>query len=69
MTTGIPEVTDEKAFAFLRTNQRGSKPRKSGITEIRGPYYSPLGKRFLEDILETMRNYVDALSLQAGRSV
>ena len=57
---------DERAFGFLRINDRGSKPRKHGITEIRGPYYSPLGKRHLEDILETMGNYVDALKFAGG---
>jgi phosphosulfolactate synthase (CoM biosynthesis protein A) len=44
--------TNERAFAFLRTNAREGKPRKSGITEIRGPYYSTYGKRHLEDVLE-----------------
>ena len=56
----------EKAFSFLRTNERGTKPRRHGITEIRGPYYSPLGKRQLEDILETMGSYVDALKFAGG---
>lgn len=27
-------------FGFLKTNPRGAKPRKEGITEIRGPYYT-----------------------------
>jgi hypothetical protein len=31
----------ERAFAFIRMNQRQSKPRKLGVTEIRGPYYTP----------------------------
>jgi phosphosulfolactate synthase (CoM biosynthesis protein A) len=57
---------DERAFSFLRTNDRGVKPRTHGITEIRGPYYSPLGKRHLEDILETMGRYVDALKFAGG---
>jgi phosphosulfolactate synthase (CoM biosynthesis protein A) len=56
----------ENAFAFLRTNERASKPRKCGVTEMRGPYYTPLGKRQLEDILETMGNYVDALKFAGG---
>jgi hypothetical protein len=37
-----------------------SSPRTRGITEIRGPYYTPLGKRALQDILETMGLSVDA---------
>lgn len=42
------------------------KPRRSGVTEIRGPYYTPMGKRYLEDILETMGEYVDALKFAGG---
>jgi phosphosulfolactate synthase (CoM biosynthesis protein A) len=58
--------TDEIAFAFLKRNQREGKPRRCGITEIRGPYYTPLGKHQLEDILETMGDYVDALKFAGG---
>src|SRR5665213_2725494 len=57
---------EERAFAFLQMNERGLKPRTQGITEIRGPYYSPLGKRQLLDSLETMGNYVDALKFAGG---
>jgi phosphosulfolactate synthase (CoM biosynthesis protein A) len=57
---------DERAFAFLRLNDRPAKPRTRGVTEIRGPYYTPLGKRYLEDILETVGAYVDALKFAAG---
>lgn len=57
---------EERAFDFLRTNDRDLKPRAQGITEIRGPYYSPLGRRHLEDILETMGSYVDALKFAGG---
>jgi len=57
---------DENAFAFLRTNERTPKPRKCGVTEIRGSYYTPLGKRQLEDILEMMGKHVDALKFAGG---
>lgn len=60
------QAIDERAFGFLKTNDRGSKPRKHGITEIRGPYYSALGKRYLEDLFETMGTYVDALKFAGG---
>lgn len=59
------EIRD-RSFAFLKVNERPAKPRKHGITEIRGPYYSPMGKRYLEDILETMGFYVDALKFAGG---
>jgi phosphosulfolactate synthase (CoM biosynthesis protein A) len=57
---------DERAFSFLKINDRQGKPRSRGITEIRGPYYTPLGKRALQDILETVGNYVDALKFAGG---
>src|SRR4030066_1978604 len=57
---------DERAFSFLRINERQGKPRKRGVTEIRGPYYTPMGKRYLEDILETMGAYVDVLKFAGG---
>jgi phosphosulfolactate synthase (CoM biosynthesis protein A) len=57
---------NERAFDFLRINQRPSKPRSRGVTEIRGPYYTPMGKRYLEDVLETMGSYVDALKFAGG---
>ncbi len=56
----------ERAFSFLRMNERPSKPRTRGVTEIRGPYYTPMGKRYLEDILETMAAYVDSLKFAGG---
>jgi phosphosulfolactate synthase (CoM biosynthesis protein A) len=57
---------DERAFSFLSLNAREEKPRKQGITEIRGPYYTPMGKRCLEDILETMGAYIDILKFAGG---
>lgn len=60
------ENPDERAFAFIKMNDRLPKPRNRGITEIRGPYYTPMGKRYLADILETMGNYVDSLKFAGG---
>lgn len=56
----------ERAFSFVRINERSPKPRRTGLTEIRGPYYTPLGKRQLEDILETTGEYVDSLKFAGG---
>jgi phosphosulfolactate synthase (CoM biosynthesis protein A) len=56
----------ERAFSFLRVNDRPPKPRTRGVTEIRGPYYTPMGKRYLQDILETMGAYVDSLKFAGG---
>lgn len=35
------EAGGDRAFAFLRLNERPGKPRARGVTEIRGPYYTP----------------------------
>ena len=56
----------DRGFGFLKTNEREGKPRTRGITEIRGPYYAVMGPRYLEDILETMGGYVDALKFAGG---
>lgn len=57
---------NQRAFAFLQTNERQEKPRTQGVTEIRGPYYTVMGKRYLEDILETMGDYVDSVKFAGG---
>jgi phosphosulfolactate synthase (CoM biosynthesis protein A) len=56
----------KRSFPFLRINERESKPRKRGLTEIRGPYYSVVGRRYLEDLFETMGAYVDSLKFAGG---
>ena len=61
---GVPK--QERAFDFILMNERLEKPRSRGLTEIRGPYYTVMGGRNLEDILETMGRYVDSLKFAAG---
>jgi hypothetical protein len=51
----------DRAFPFLCINERQAKP-----PEIRGPYYTPMGRRRLEDLLETMRRYIDSLKRKPG---
>ena len=62
----LQRVLNKRAFPFIRMNEREGKPRTRGITEIRGPYYSPMGKNYLEDVLETMGEYVDSLKFAGG---
>ena len=59
-------VSGKNAFDFLRMNEREGKPRQRGVTEIRGPYYSVMGKRYLSDVLETMGSHVDSLKFAGG---
>src|SRR5436189_3138052 len=56
----------QRSFPFLQINERENKPRKRGLTEIRGPYYSVVGRRYLEDLFETMGTYVDSLKFAGG---
>jgi phosphosulfolactate synthase (CoM biosynthesis protein A) len=65
MAQSAPRPGD-RAFSFLRINDRAAKPRVCGVTEIRGPYYTPMGKHYLEDVLQTMGAYVDALKFAGG---
>ena len=59
-------IQPERSFQFLRVNKREKKPRTRGLTEIRGPYYSVVGRRYLEDLFETMGAYVDSLKFAGG---
>jgi phosphosulfolactate synthase (CoM biosynthesis protein A) len=57
---------ENRAFDFLHVNNRPAKPRDKGITEMRGPYYDPMGPRELRDILDTMGHYVDIYKFSGG---
>jgi len=64
---GAPDrAIEPRAFPFIKLNEREHKPRAHGMTEIRGPYYTPLGPRMLEDIFDTVGEYVDALKFAGG---
>src|SRR5437879_6356900 len=54
-------VQSDRPLPFLKMNARPPKPRTRGLTEIRGPYYTPMGTRYLTDVLETMSSYIDSL--------
>lgn len=57
---------DDRAFSFLPINRREAKPQQRGLTEIRGPYYSVMGTRYLTDLLETMGECVDGVKCAGG---
>jgi phosphosulfolactate synthase (CoM biosynthesis protein A) len=56
----------DNGFGFIRHNRTEPKPRKTAVTEIRGPYYSAMGSRYLSDVLETMGEHVDGLKFAGG---
>ena len=66
MKTKLKSRLPERSFPFLRINEREDKPRKRGLTEIRGPYYSVVGRHYLDDLFEMMSNYVDSLKFAGG---
>ena len=41
-------------------------PPSRGVTEIRGPDHTPMGKWYLQGVLETMGAYVDSLKFAGG---
>src|SRR5436309_1436117 len=57
---------EPRALPSLRMNARPAKPRSRGITEIRGPYYTPVGLHYLQDVLDTMGQYVDHFKFGGG---
>lgn len=58
--------TDRHLWQFLKTNSREGKPRTKGLTEIRGSYYSVVGPRYLEDVLESAGEWIDSLKFAGG---
>lgn len=54
------------AFDWLQRNDRPSKPRTVGLTEIRAAYYSNFGMRYFQDILEMSGNYIDSIKFAGG---
>ncbi|HEX6547961.1 MAG TPA: phosphosulfolactate synthase [Candidatus Dormibacteraeota bacterium] len=59
-------MDERSAFGFLTSNRRPAKPRAVGVTEVRGPYYSVVGRRYLEDLFEGFGAYVDSLKFAGG---
>jgi phosphosulfolactate synthase (CoM biosynthesis protein A) len=57
----------KEGLGFIRSNPCALKPRKLGLTEMRGPYYSAYGTQHLEDVPETVGGYIDGLKI-AGDS-
>src|SRR5215472_4148329 len=43
-----------------------SKPRNSGVIEIRGPYYTPVTFSYLKGLLEDWGEYVDGYKFAGG---
>lgn len=56
----------DTSFDFIPRAWRPEKPRSTGLTEIRGPYYSTYGTRHLTDVLEVAGQWVDGVKWAGG---
>ncbi|KAF8648961.1 hypothetical protein AX16_006075 [Volvariella volvacea WC 439] len=54
------------AFPFLPKNALPTKPRGVGLTEIRGPYYFPVTRTYLDELLNDWGEYVDGVKFAGG---
>ncbi len=57
---------NRKAFDFLNIRELPPKPRKKGIIEIRGPYYSSLSSGYLDNLLSDWSDYFDGFKFAGG---
>jgi phosphosulfolactate synthase (CoM biosynthesis protein A) len=55
-----------KAFDFVKIGTLPEKPRKTGIIEIRGPYYTAVTRTYLEDLLDEWGEYFDGYKFAGG---
>jgi len=55
-----------KAFDFVKISDLPPKPRKSGVIEIRGPYYTPTTIGYVKDLLEMWGDYIDGFKFAGG---
>ncbi|XP_048323438.2 protein HEAT-STRESS-ASSOCIATED 32 [Ziziphus jujuba] len=51
---------------FDEEEDRPEKPRRYGVTEMRGPNYNLLSQNVLQDIFESMGQFVDGLKFSGG---
>ncbi len=56
----------QKPFDFVTTRKPHEKPRTSGITEIRGPYYSVVTADYLKSLLDDWGEYIDGMKFAGG---
>jgi len=56
----------QRSFSFVDLKDLPSKPRKSGIVEVRGPYYEAFTVGQLEHLLQTWGHYIDGFKFAGG---
>src|SRR3712207_5905921 len=58
--------TIRKAFDFVEISEVHPKPRKTGVIEIRGPYYAPTTTGYVKDLLKMWGDYIDGFKFAGG---
>jgi phosphosulfolactate synthase (CoM biosynthesis protein A) len=61
----MPVVTP-KAFDFVKIDLPPKKPRKTGVIEIRGPYYTSVSYGYLKDLLDDWSEFIDGYKFAGG---
>lgn len=62
-----PSSSGTYSFSFLPANALEPKAiRTKGLTEIRGPYYAPVTKTYLDELLKDWGEYVDGVKFAGG---
>lgn len=56
----------KRAFDFIKVGKPTPKPRKKGMLEIRGPYYSSITYEYLNGILDDWSDYFDGYKFAGG---
>jgi phosphosulfolactate synthase len=59
-------MAQDHCFEFIELPNRAIKPRTKGLTSVVDHFFHILGKRNLEDFLESAAEYVDLLQLAAA---
>src|SRR5438874_1808841 len=49
--------SQSKTFDFVKLNKLPEKPRKTGVIEFRGPYYTPVTYGYLSDLQDEDENF------------
>lgn len=55
-----------KAFDFIELYDLPAKPRKTGVIEIRGPYYTSVTYGYSKDLLDDWGEYIDGYKFAGG---
>lgn len=56
----------QRSFSFVDLKELAPKPRKTGLTEIRGPYYEAFTIEQLHALLITWGHYIDGFKFAGG---